>query len=100
MPQCRPKINTGSKMMLTIAPTSMEAIDQEGLPSARITAFIILESIYTGKNAKMMLKYSTAIPILFSEAPKSVKSCIFSGKNTTISTMLATSVVTGLYLVK
>ena len=79
-------------MMLIIAPISMEAIDQEGLPSARITAFIILESIYTGKNAKIMLKYSIAIPILFFDAPKSVKCGVFNGKNIAISKMLVNSV--------
>lgn len=78
--------------MFIMAPTAMEAMDQAGLPSARTTAFIMLDSMYTGKNAKMMLKYSIAMPMLFSEAPKSVKSCVFSGKNTAISTILATSV--------
>ena len=78
--------------MFIIAPIAIEAIDQEGLPSARTTAFIILESIYTGKKAKMILKYSTAIRILFSDAPKSIKSCVFNGKNTTISKTLANSV--------
>ena len=81
-------------MIFIIVPTSIEAIDQEGLPSARITAFIILESIYTGKNAKMILKYSIAIPMLFSEAPNKVRSCVFNGKNTIISTTLANSVIT------
>lgn len=47
-------------MILTIAPESIEAIDQAGLPSARTTAFIMFISIKTGKNERMMLKYSTA----------------------------------------
>ena len=42
----------------------------------------------------MMLKYSIAIPILFSEAPNSVKSPVFSGKNTAINTRLTSSVIT------
>ena len=46
----------GSKMMFITAPIAIDAIDQEGLPSAQTTAFIILESIYTGKKAKMMSK--------------------------------------------
>ena len=79
IPQCRPKINTGSRMMLTTAPASIEAIDHAGLPSARTTAFIILDSMYTGKNARMMSKYSTAMPMLFSEAPNSESSGAFSG---------------------
>lgn len=63
-------------------------------PSARMTAFIILDSIYTGKNARMILKYSTAIPILFSDAPNKVKSCVFNGKKTAISTRLERSIMT------
>lgn len=79
-------------MMFTAAPLAIEAIDQEGLPSARAIAFIILESIYIGKKNKMILKYSTAIPMLFSDALKSVKSCVFNEKNTTISKTLVHSV--------
>lgn len=67
-------------MMFTAAPLAIEAIDQEGLPPARAIAFIISESIYIGKKNKMILKYSTAIPMLFSDAPKSVKSCVFNEK--------------------
>lgn len=78
--------------MFIIAPSSIEAIDQEGLPSARMTAFIILDSINAGKNAKIILKYSIAIPILFSDAPNKVKSCVFNVKKINMSTILVKSV--------
>ena len=73
IPQWKPKIKTGSRMIFMMAPDSMEAIDQAGLPSARITEFIMFISILTGKNTRMILKYSIAIPMVFSEAPNSVR---------------------------
>ncbi len=88
IPQCIPKINAGSNAILSKAPASIENIDQAGLPSERITAFIILDSINTGKNARIILKYSTAIPRLFSDAPNRVRTPVFKGKNTAISTKL------------
>lgn len=79
IPHFAPNINTGSSIMFIIAPANIEAIDTEGLPSARITAFIIFESINKGKNARIMLKYSIAYPMLFSDAPNKVKICSLSG---------------------
>ena len=43
-------------MMLTAAPDSMEAIENAGLPSARMTEFIIFISMNTGKKKRMMRK--------------------------------------------
>ena len=94
MPQCIPKINTGSKIIFMTAPSNMDSIEIDGLSSARITAFIILNSIYTGKNARIILKYSTAIPMLLSDAPNKVKSRTLSGKKIAISTRLEKSVIT------
>ena len=46
--------------MLTIAPDSMDAIAQAGLPSARTRLLIMLDAMNTGKNPRIILKYSTA----------------------------------------
>ncbi len=42
-PQWKPKINSGSGTILTTAPASIDAIEHAGLPSARMTEFIILD---------------------------------------------------------
>ncbi|SCI62139.1 Uncharacterised protein [uncultured Blautia sp.] len=76
-----------------MAPDSMEAMDQAGLPSARITEFIMFISILAGKKARMMLKYSTAIPIVFSDAPNRVRIRSFSGKKTAIRIRLTRRVI-------
>ena len=52
MPHFAPKMKAGSRAIFAIAPASIEAIDQAGLPSARMTAFIIFESMNTGKKAR------------------------------------------------
>lgn len=93
IPQWNPKIKTGSRMILMMAPDSMEAMDQAGLPSARITEFIMFISILAGKKARMMLKYSTAIPIVFSDAPNRVRIRSFSGKKTAIRIRLTRRVI-------
>nr|WP_235666926.1 hypothetical protein [Clostridioides difficile] len=78
--------------MFTTAPVSIEAIEPAGLPSARITEFIILDSIKIGKNSNTILKYSTAYPMLFSDAPNKVKSDVLNGKNSAINIMLVIKV--------
>ena len=40
MPQWQPKIKTGSRMMLSIAPASVEIMANRGLPSARMMGFM------------------------------------------------------------
>ena len=65
--------------MFVAAPASIEAIAQAGLPSERITPFIIFIAIYTGKKPRIITKYSEARPMLFSDAPKSINTGILSG---------------------
>lgn len=40
IPRRKPKIKTGSKIMLATAPARVESMANFGLPSARITVFI------------------------------------------------------------
>ena len=74
------------------APASIEAIAQAGLPSARTTELSILDSIYTGKNATTILKYVTAYPILFCDAPQRLSIWFFKGKKSAINATPQTSV--------
>ena len=78
--------------MLTAAPESMEVMENAGLPSARMTEFIILDSMKNGKKARITSRYSIAIPRLFSEAPNSVSSGALSGYPTAISSRPVSSV--------
>ena len=45
IPQWNEKIKIGSRMILTIAPASVEAIANRGLPSARMIGFIACPNI-------------------------------------------------------
>lgn len=69
MPQFSTKINIGSIMIFKIAPSDIDAIEIAGLPSARMTAFIMFISMNAGKKQSTMAKYSIAIPIVWSDAP-------------------------------
>lgn len=65
--------------MFVTAPASIEIIAIAGLPSARMTEVVIFISIKTGKNAKMTSRYSTAMSMVFSDAPKSISAGRLSG---------------------
>lgn len=60
MPHFAPKMKIGSRMMFVTAPESVAAIAHAGEQSALITGLSIFISINTGKNARMILKYSKA----------------------------------------
>ena len=82
IPQPQPKINTGSRIIFTTAPVSIATIAHNGLPSARITEFIILHKIKIGNIASTIFKYSTASPIVFSDAPNKSRIGLLSGYTT------------------
>ena len=54
MPISKVKMNIGSRIMLSTAPTVVAAMAKRGLPSARMAEFIPWANIYAG-NPRMIM---------------------------------------------
>ncbi len=70
IPICGPKIKIGSRIVFTIAPTSIDVIEYRGLPSARISLLIPVFAIRNGKPIAVIRVYSCAYGSTSDVAPK------------------------------
>ena len=70
IPICIPKIKIGSRIVFTIAPTSIDVIEYRGLPSARISLLIPVFAIRNGKPIAVIRVYSCAYGSTSDVAPK------------------------------
>ena len=74
IPQSQTKIKMGSRMVLIIAPTTMQTIEYFGFPSARIKLLIPLVTIRNGIPINVMLAYCFAYGNTSVVAPNAFRS--------------------------